>query len=146
MGLLFALALLAAVALLGAHAQPDAALQECVCRLPVAAQAAPGARAHSARPRVTESSPPAVVAATVTPPSSMPRASFPRRQLKAQADCVATPAEFKAAFEARQARCVSPDLVGRVISARSVDKLGDDTEQKLVRAQWLASGASRAAA
>lgn len=48
-----------------------------------------------------------------------------------QAECVQTPAEYVAAFEARAPRCVSPGLVGRVISARNASALGEDSAAKL---------------
>lgn len=64
------------------------------------------------------------------------------RVLVAEAnDCIATPLEFKRAFEQRQPRCVSSELVGRVVSARNVSGLrGEDTEQKLAYF-WSASDA-----
>lgn len=56
-------------------------------------------------------------------------------------DCISTPLEFKRAFEQRQPRCVSSELVGRVVSARNVSGLrGEDTEQKLAYF-WSASDA-----
>lgn len=64
------------------------------------------------------------------------------RVLVAEAnDCISTPLEFKRAFEQRQPRCVSSELVGRVVSARNVSGLrGEDTEQKLAYF-WSASDA-----
>ncbi len=38
-----------------------------------------------------------------------------------QKECVQTPEEFVTAFEAREARCVSDNLVGRIFSGSSVD-------------------------
>lgn len=43
-----------------------------------------------------------------------------RSLLRQQTDCVETPLEFQAAWEAREPRCVSDELVGRVISAKQV--------------------------
>lgn len=40
--------------------------------------------------------------------------------MDSQDDCIATPAEYVAAFAARAPRCVSSDLVGRVSSGASV--------------------------
>ncbi len=77
-------------------------------------------------------------AAAAAEPFLLPR---PCRVLVTEAnDCVTTPLEFKEAFERRQKRCVSPQLVGRVISARNASGLREDTEQKLAYF-WSASDA-----
>lgn len=45
--------------------------------------------------------------------------------LKGQAECVTTPAEYITAFAARAARCVDPDLVGRIVQGRPGGTVND---------------------
>lgn len=84
---------------------------------------------------------PSLAAGAAAAPPITPPLPTPCRVLATEAiDCVSTPQEFKEAFERRQKRCVSPQLVGRVISARNASGLREDTEQKLAYF-WSASDA-----
>ena len=64
-----------------------------------------------------------------------------RRQLADQADCVSTPAEYVEAFKAREPRCVSPDLFGRVASGSSVEEAAFSSPYTSEKLAYFWSGA-----
>ena len=80
-----------------------------------------------------------IVAAAQNPPQRLPSSDI-LEDLRDQDRCIKTPEEYVAALEAREARCVDPDLVGRTSSGRDVNSAALNTSFKLAYF-WVGSDA-----
>lgn len=87
----------------------------------------------------TELKVPGEVVIAQSPPERLPSANI-LDDLRDQDRCIKTPEEYVAAFEAREARCVDPDLVGRTSSGVDVAGATLNTSFKLAYF-WVGSDA-----